>query len=113
MQKLFKVERYAFDFVLADNSSQAKDFDFDNSDPTKTVTEITEMSPEREAFKRNPYDLKTCLWLNETCGEWLQRTATDRLREKESEQLARSALSKLSSAEYTAVLEWASKQPRA
>lgn len=68
MQKLFKVERYAFDFVLADNSSQAKDFDFDNSDPTKTVTEITEMSPEREAFKRNPYDLKPAFGLTKPAG---------------------------------------------
>ena len=111
-QKLFKVELYVFDFVLADNASQARDFDFEKSDPTKTVTEITEMSPEQEGFKWNPYDLKTDIWLNETCGDWLQRTAADRLKEKETEQLATSALSRLSSAEYTAVLEWASKQPK-
>jgi hypothetical protein len=50
-QKLFKVERYEFDFVLAEDAKQARDFEIGDSDPTKTVTEITEMSPEQEGFK--------------------------------------------------------------
>ena len=111
-QKLFKVERYEFDFVLADNASQARDFDFDDSDPTKTVTEITEMSPEQEGFKWNPCDSRSRTWANETCGEWLKRTESDRLREKEADQLASLALNKLTLTERAAVLEWASKQPK-
>jgi len=48
---LFKVERYEFDFVLVEDAKQARDFEIGDSDPTKTVTEITEMSPEQEGFK--------------------------------------------------------------
>jgi hypothetical protein len=111
-QKLFKVERYEFDFVLAEDAKQARDFEIGDSDPTKTVTEITEMSPEQEGFKWNPYDARSRTWADETCGEWLKRTERDRLREKEAEQLVGLALSKLSSVEKAAVLEWASKQPK-
>jgi len=106
MTRLFKVERYALDFVLADNEKQAENYDLDS--PGKTVTEITEMSPEQEGFNWNPYDANG--WgRGETCGEWLARTAANRLREKETEQLAKSALSKLSQPEIATVLEWASK----
>jgi hypothetical protein len=117
-QKLFKVERYEFDFVLAEDAKQARGFEFGDSDPTKTVTEITEMSPEQEGFNTrpgllwNPCDARSRTWAVETCGEWLKRTEEGRLREKEAEQLVGLALSKLSSVEKAAVLDWASKQPK-
>ena len=109
MTRLFRVERHEFDFVLADNEKQAGKFNLDNSQPVKTVTEITDLAPGELGFDWNPYIAESDAYIDETCGEWLARTAADRLREKEAEQLAKSALSKLSQPEIDAVLEWASK----
>lgn len=55
LPRLYKVERHGFDFVLAENSNEAKSTDLDIKLET-TVTEITEMSPKDEGYSWKPRD---------------------------------------------------------
>lgn len=112
MLKLFKIERYEFDFVLAANAKQAEDFEFGDSDPTTTVTEVTEMSPSTPGITWNPYNTLTGTWIDQNCGEWLRETEETRLQEKELETVLGDAFAKLTETEKAAVLNWALKQPK-
>jgi DNA-directed RNA polymerase specialized sigma subunit len=103
LPRLYKVERYGFDFVLVENSNEAKSTDLDIKLET-TVTEITEMSPKDEGYSWKPRDA----WgdrAKEGCGEWLERTAEQRRQEENKEQLLESALNKLSEEERNVLSE--------
>jgi hypothetical protein len=113
LPRLYKVERYGFDFVLAGSVDEAEsavtllDLEFEG-----TVTEITEMSPKQKGYYWNPMVAKTGDWVEETCGEWLENTAEARRQEKEKVFVRNAALAKLSEEEKAVILEWALQAPK-
>jgi len=107
LPRLYKVERYTFDFVLADSVDEAGsvvpllDLDFD-----ETVTEITEMSPLQHGYLWNYMVAKTGEWAEESCSEWLKKTAARREQEEGKTRLRGTAMAKLTMEEQAAILEW-------
>jgi hypothetical protein len=107
LPRLYKVERYTFDFVLAESVDEAEsvvpllELEFD-----VTVTEITEMSPKQQGYLWNPMVAKTREWADHSCGEWLKQTAARREQEERKTRLRGAAMAKLTMEEQAAILEW-------
>jgi hypothetical protein len=107
LPRLYKVERYTFDFVLAESVDEAESvgpllgLEFDG-----TVTEITEMSPKQQGYLWNPMVAKTGEWADHSCGEWLKQTAARREQEEGKIRLRGAAMAKLTMEEQAAILEW-------
>jgi|688.fasta_scaffold385914_2 hypothetical protein len=107
LPRLYKVERYTFEFVLAESVDEAESvvpllgLKFE-----ETVTEITEMSPKQEGYLWNPMVAKTGEWAEESCGEWLKQTAARREQEEGKTRLRCLSMAKLTMEEQAAILEW-------
>lgn len=107
LPRLYKVERYAYDFVVAESDDEAKladlAFDFET-----TVTEITEMSPNQTGYTWEIKDAKTGEWVGE-CGEWFAQNAELRRQQEKKAALVDAAFAKLTREEQAAILELVSK----
>jgi hypothetical protein len=106
LPRLYKVESYAFDFVIAENAEEAERANLDLQYEA-TVTEITEMAPIEDGYNWNPLDAKSGVWQELTCGEWLEQTAEVRRLEEEKTLLRDAAMAKLTQVELAAILDWA------